>query len=1019
MHAPAETESPALEAAAPNGETSQPVRRSARRRLVQSKLFPHRSPEIESNGGLRGNGDGEDAQEEEEEDCGSQGRKRKTRKGKATPQNKTPKKSKEKSPRKSTPRKGRASNREGSSPQSAEKQEVSPAIPNLRLEEKLKKEKFSWAFSEKEVHPFFSSWKENKRASHEAAQVDTAGSLVQMKNKNITVAPIHVFDRDQDDAVSLDWRNFEFSGDPFNNGTMYAEPSSSSVMGSTVSQSVQEFPDVSHFSSTSLLQDGVSLDHCFPKPEPKHEASTSVSTMPSDAQAACCPLERVAQPVCGNSEAVKFLNEWLRTWYQGAHQTDRDSFAGIESDMQDTDYKCSLSECDSEDIDEGDTLKNVLLITGPVGADNEVVEVIPISNEDSFQGAGGIFEKVAYKESSVSCGKGQLKHLILFEDVDVAFAEDRGFVAAVCFAEKANIQPHLIEQVIKSCQGDIRKTIMHLQFWSLGENHREGREVEGLTEQLLSDPEFMHHLLPKLIPWDFPSQLSELVEKEISMSLSMEENSDSVEVIEDKCDDKEMQKTFDLHHLETASMKAKKEEMLSRNFSDEDFQDYKTPLDAPCDFNSSGTPVSFSRRNRRRNFDVVLSSDSDDDFPNKKFHFSPDKDAKNEETYIDSGLPSHCASVQNCLSLLTDLQPGFQAEKPAEKHYSCSDTVRDLQIAGTCESIDVSCVPESSFVPETIIDIGTEVSLDGISSGHVASPLCEVSVSNEIKQNELPAEANNGCKSTMVNPKDVVLSGSICEEIAVSSQEFNDSQPECVEAMTRECQIMDECSRMDFKQNFRPVENHGSSVGGNLASNPWRKLRDGRTDLKFLVTSENKNVTAILKLACGMSNLISDAELLYSRCQMLSSLESTELCEAYSFGCYSEQLKLTSNIAQHGFFSYSKDIDAVGSNLGSDYRVNLTKEMLSLSSMMKASLLPGRNIGTCETSLARPIMETSRPDCGTLLDRSETARLSNDIGKTKRRRRARHYLSAGSLMLSLNQISLLDQSNIYNKIPSR
>lgn len=35
----------------------------------------------------------------------------------------------------------------------------------------------------------------------------------------------------------------------------------------------------------------------------------------------------------------------------------------------------------------------------------------------------------------------------------------------VCSAEKADIHPNLIERCIEFCQGDIRKTLMHLQFW--------------------------------------------------------------------------------------------------------------------------------------------------------------------------------------------------------------------------------------------------------------------------------------------------------------------------------------------------------------------------------------------------------------------------------------------------------------------------------------------------------------------------------------------------------------------------
>jgi hypothetical protein len=58
---------------------------------------------------------------------------------------------------------------------------------------------------------------------------------------------------------------------------------------------------------------------------------------------------------------VKFLSDWLHCWHERGFQTSKDRTDGDHSDMQDADYRCS----DSEDIDEG--LKNVLLVTGPVG----------------------------------------------------------------------------------------------------------------------------------------------------------------------------------------------------------------------------------------------------------------------------------------------------------------------------------------------------------------------------------------------------------------------------------------------------------------------------------------------------------------------------------------------------------------------------------------------------------------------------------------------------------------------------
>jgi hypothetical protein len=58
----------------------------------------------------------------------------------------------------------------------------------------------------------------------------------------------------------------------------------------------------------------------------------------------------------------------------------------------------------------------------------------------------------------------------------------------------------------------------------------------------------------------------------------------------------------------------------------------------------------------------------------------------------------------------------------------------------------------------------------------------------------------------------------------------------------------------------------------DLVRESWRKLRDRHIDLRHFVTSEVKDATGIIELAYGMSNLISEAELLLSKHQTLVSM---------------------------------------------------------------------------------------------------------------------------------------------------
>lgn len=71
--------------------------------------------------------------------------------------------------------------------------------------------------------------------------------------------------------------------------------------------------------------------------------------------------------VCGNTESVKLLNEWLCQWYERGFQPSKDFLSSDEEKSQDADYNCSESDSDSENIGAEDRLKNVLLIVGPPG----------------------------------------------------------------------------------------------------------------------------------------------------------------------------------------------------------------------------------------------------------------------------------------------------------------------------------------------------------------------------------------------------------------------------------------------------------------------------------------------------------------------------------------------------------------------------------------------------------------------------------------------------------------------------
>ncbi|CAN0870397.1 hypothetical protein LINGRAHAP2_LOCUS9513, partial [Linum grandiflorum] len=167
MDRSADGDGPVTVVVAASGEIDQPPRSSVRRRLVQSTLFPHKSPEAVKSAGEKkkrddeeGNGDSKD---DEDEDYGSsQGKKRKVaRKRKASnSQPRTPKKSKGRSSANSTPKKNQTIN---GIDLTEDKIVTPPSMPNVRLQAKMADQEYSQKFAGKQLHPFFSMRKGSKK----------------------------------------------------------------------------------------------------------------------------------------------------------------------------------------------------------------------------------------------------------------------------------------------------------------------------------------------------------------------------------------------------------------------------------------------------------------------------------------------------------------------------------------------------------------------------------------------------------------------------------------------------------------------------------------------------------------------------------------------------------------------------------------------------------------------------------------------------------------------------------------
>lgn len=400
------------------------------------------------------------------------------------------------------------------------------------------------------------------------------------------------------------------------------------------------------------------------------------------------------------------------------------------------------------------------------------------------------------------------------------------------------------------------------------------RKAHKIYGPLSFDLEAGHQILPKIIPWDFPSQLSELVEKEIAKSLSkMEGDSSSMEVIkEEGLHNKEMQNGLEMHDYEKDSIEAKKEAMFSRNCSVLDGNGFAAEFDIGCELsNSSGSPATFTRRNVRRKLDTILSSNSEDEVFSDSFpvvsHNLLDGTDSGVFLDIDSKFP-HCQESNNCLNPFTDQLLHSEEGKFEENRYQCSETANSLCIYDTCKSFDISRVPESSFVPETEMSDGTELLSVALSCGRVADIAETVSICKDLTQNLLQVEAKNPEKSVpgLIQNLETMINGDSVNE------EVGDSQNEHVESVTREYPVMDECSRMAFTRGSKSLEDPRSWMVTNSVQETWRKLRGCHTDLRRYAILEQRDASQIVELTYKMSNLISEADQLRYNCHPLDSV---------------------------------------------------------------------------------------------------------------------------------------------------
>lgn len=335
------------------------------------------------------------------------------------------------------------------------------------------------------------------------------------------------------------------------------------------------------------------------------------------------------------------------------------------------------------------------------------------------------------------------------------------------------------------------------------------RKVPKVYGLLPFDLEACHKIIPKILPWSYPSELSQLIEKEVAKSIAtMDENSCLQGSVNQELDINERKKDLDVKCTNTDYLEAKVKR-IKRSVTYHN--GVESQHSAISEFsNCSGSPVTSSWQEGQSK----LGSEKDP-------HNAHSLDV-HEEVYKTHSLESNSEYLSK-----------FQMNQnyPSTSFYaSCS-------------------------IPETAIQKGIKPLSGSVSCCH-AGPV-EVSLNNEQTPITLSV-----CQSLDKLPQnsDPFANTEIPESSSTKAavQNFRDGNTKT----TTVSNVIDERSHADFISNSKFLDS-SPSVPMDMIEKLWRELRICQKDLGQHANSEQLNVSQVLRLTSGLTDLISEADLLF------------------------------------------------------------------------------------------------------------------------------------------------------------
>ncbi|KAK7385200.1 hypothetical protein VNO78_30913 [Psophocarpus tetragonolobus] len=873
---------------------------------------------------------------------------------------------------------------------------------DLWREAKLSAEEDARMYAGRKIHPFFSLWKV-EREKQLQDRVD------KRKGEKIACGPIHVFENVEDDASLCDWSNWTFldkmttCADSGTESSDFMENSVESLNFDHICPSEPE--DTKEDLNLEVNENMFSSRHTgiLRKSDSEPQSKFLQESMRSYYQSCETKAESIlwihkykptkAFEVCGNEEAINLLCNWLHLWHEKHYQCRRDT---------------------SEDInEEEDSLHKVLYITGPTGHELVMLQsgksaaVYACAQEQGFEvleiNASNCRNGAAIKENYESALEAhQFKRLLDHPKSSHKKTDKLLKAPALPNGIAAQEMDDGVTELI---------VISDHEAHNLGGTsprvHGKNRRVQKVYGLLPFDLEAFHQIIPKILPWSYPSELSKLIEKEVAKSITiLEENSWIQGLVNKKVYINERKNDLDAQSMMSDFLESKVDGIKGSLTDCSEFEKHSAIYKLS---NCSGSLVTSSWQKDSSKFTLMSSMEKD---PNNHSLLIP------EEVYKRQ-------SFERNGQYLCKFQPN--------QTYST-----------THKSFDLSCSLGSMSGPAP-------------SHCHASPSHCHASPVQVSLNNELTSITFDVCQSLDLeklpqNPDSLTNPGISEHSSRATVQNIRVWNTET----TTMSNVIDECSQTDFKLKSNLVESSPSKVM-DVVQNFWKKLRICQKDLGQHTNPEQLGVMQVVTLTSELTNLMSEADLLFHNHQPkhCGIMEPTMLLsDEAMFSWYDEQTMM-STFAVHGFCFYAKRISDVGSKFGHENEVDLTSEILACTNnVMALGKLSRQNQTKIQSIHPKKQLEVNNPTNDTKRTSLSNAirsivptrsllamkglafneyisslrrisilegfRISNGSEKMRKRRRvAPHYLSRGRMSLSPEHISLVCEGDLYTKISSQ